>query len=401
MSHSLIIRPANSDIANVADIAQWQWLECDRKGQPETNSRQGTQPPASESALLLIPANWLHTQRLQLPAMRRAQLQQAVPFALEEHVAGDIEQLHVAYGASDTEGKLVAAAIAADVIDGLLQQLQLFGIKVTRAMPDAVVCSGSESEWHIVELERDYLVGANDDFMLLNEDELSFLLEQQSQADDALAQLIWHGRNRPNFDHWPESLHTAIQVQLGQDPFASLAAKSLNIPFNLLQGKYTPAADRATTRGWKLAAGLAAAVVLVGFAYAVTDWWLLKNQSERYQTQVQDAFRETFPEITNVVNPRVQAERALADMNPAQGDALLRLLGGAAPVLAAQQGLVLHTVNYDRSGLRMEIAADSVAALDEFTAALVQQGLSARLDSAARSNDSVRGQVLIEGGFNG
>lgn len=401
MSHSLIIRPVNSDIADVAGITQWQWLECDRKGRQTANSRQGAQPPISESALLLIPANWLHTQRLQLPAMRRAQLQQAVPFALEEHVAGDIEQLHVAYSTPDADSKLLAAAIAPDVIDDLLQQLHLLGIKVTRAIPDAVACSGSESEWQIVALEQDYLVGANDDFMLLNEDELSFLLEQQSQTDDALTKLVWHGRNRPDFDHWPEPQRDALKLQLGQDPFATLAAKSLSTRFNLLQGKYTPAANTATTRGWKLAAGLAAAVVLVGFAYAVTDWWLLKSQSERYQTQVQTAFRETFPDITNVVNPRVQAERALADMNPAQGDALLRLLGGAAPVLAAQQGLVLHAVNYDRSGLRMDIAADSVAALDEFTAALVQQGLTARLDSAARSNDSVRGQVLIEGGANG
>lgn len=396
MSHSLIIRPASSDIAHVANIGQWQWLECDRKGQAAASSRQGTQPPVSESALLLIPANWLHTQRLQLPAMRRAQLQQAVPFALEEHVAGDIEQAHVAHGTPDAEGKLLAAAIAPDVLDSLLQQLQAHGIKVTRAIPDAAACPGSETEWQILALEQDYLVGANDDFLLLDNDELKFLLEQQAEITESITQITWHGRNRPDFD-WPGSL----QTQLGQDPFAALAGKAIKTSFNLLQGNYTPAANSATTRGWKIAAGLATAVVLVGFAYAISDWWLLKNESQRYQTQVQDAFRETFPEITSVVNPRVQAERALAEMNPAQSDALLRLLGGTAPVLAAQQGLVLHTVNYDRSGLRLEVAADSVAALDEFTAALIQQGLVATLDSASRSNDSVRGQILIGGDANG
>ncbi len=392
MSTSLVIRPVSSDIANVDAIRQWQWLTLDRKGQPIGQPATGGQPPANDSALLLIPANWLHAQRLQLPSMSRAQLHQAIPFAMEEQVAGDIEQLHVAHGSIAVDGSVIAAAIEPDILNSLLQQLRQFNIVVAKAVPDACVIGSADGELKVVAIEQDYVIASGNDFMLLDKDELDFLLSQQP----AETQLTWHGRHQPEIE-WSGSLQTS----LNNAPFVQLAAMAGNTAINIMQGEYLPAARGSTKRVWQLAAGLAGILLLLGFIYAITDWWLLSREVDKYRLQVETTFRETFPEITSVVNPRVQAERALGEINPAQGDALLNLLGGTATVIATQQGLILQTVNYDRSGLRLEVVADSVAKLDELTIALEQQGLTAQLDSAIRSAENVRGQILIGGGDNG
>ncbi len=392
MPDTLVIRPASSDIASADAVAQWQWLAFDRKGQPAGQVASGAEPPSSDSALLLIPANWLHAQRLQLPAMSRSQLQQAVPFALEEQVAGDIEQLHVAHSSRAANGSITAVAIEPYVLTSLIKQLQQLDITIVKAVPDACAIQADDNEMHTIVLEQDHLVSSGNDYLLLDQDEFSFLLSQQPSD----TQLNWHGSSRPEVD-WPGP----VQASLSNAPFARLAQAANDATLNILQGAFSPAVSDAAKRIWLIAAGLAGLLVFLGFAYAITDWWLLSREVDHYRTQVETTFRETFPEITTVVNPRVQAERALAEINPAQGDALLNLLGTTAPVITAQQGLMLQTVNYDRSGLRLEVVADSVAQLDEFTQALQQQGLTAALDSAIRSADSVRGQILIGGGSNG
>ncbi len=393
MSVNLVLRPASSDIACADGVVEWQWVELDRKGQSGISSSCGARPPASNSALLLIPANWLHARQLLLPAMRRAQLRQAIPFALEEHVAGDIEQLHVAHGQPAADGRITAVAIDRYVLESLLKQLAGLDIRVIRALPDACCQPAGSDQLQVVELGDDYLVSSANDFLLLVAEELEFLLDSQvSEAADN-ATLVWYGRDRPTLT-WPGVLRT----HLNADPFVALAQRAEQTALNILQDQYAAAAGQSSVRGWRIAASLAVAVVIMGMAYAVTDWWLLKRSVTRYQQQVQSVFRETFPAISNVVNPRVQAERAMADINPASNDALLRLLGSSAPVLSAQQGVILHSVNYDRSGLRLDVAANSIAELDELEKALQAQGLPAQLDSAVRSGDSARAQIVINGG---
>lgn len=387
MSINLVIRPVSSDIASANRIERWQWMVLDRKSDAVGDSQVGAQPPNSDAALLLVPTNWLHAQHLTMPAMRRAQLQQAVPFALEEHVAGDIEQLHVSHE-RNADGTVTAVAIEPALLTGLLDQLQSLGIQAIRVVPDASCQPLKVGGISIFALSEDYLINTSSDCLLLDKDELGFFLMQQLTD----ANLHWFGHNRPDFE-WTGD----IQTHLDNDPFKRLTQHACHTSLNLLQGDFAKTTSASEVRSWRIVAGLMVAAGLLSLLYVGSDWWLLNKEVKRYQTEVQTVFRETFPNITNVVNPKEQARRELANINPAQADALLKLLAATAPVFSTQQVTVLESINYDQTGLRLEISATSVAELDELTSALKQQGIIAELDGAVRSGDSVRGQILVSG----
>ena len=71
----------------------------------------------------LLPAGDVVTLDAELPARAGAKLLQAVPYALEEQVADDIDDLHFAIGARAADGRtpvcIVARSLMQSIDDGL------------------------------------------------------------------------------------------------------------------------------------------------------------------------------------------------------------------------------------------------------------------------------------------
>lgn len=74
----------------------WQWLVTDDRGAPYANGAVVQLPQIStERVVLLLPCEAITLTSVELPAMSKARLRQALPYALEEWVAGDVEQLQI------------------------------------------------------------------------------------------------------------------------------------------------------------------------------------------------------------------------------------------------------------------------------------------------------------------
>src|SRR6188508_3411507 len=106
MSEALVIRlvAASQDTAATPSSTpdatpQAEWLAVDTTGARHGNVQSGPLSSVAEFAggrkiILLVPGTDVYLAEPVLPLKSGAKLAQVVPFALEEHMAADIESLH-------------------------------------------------------------------------------------------------------------------------------------------------------------------------------------------------------------------------------------------------------------------------------------------------------------------
>ncbi len=386
--NTLLIRPVTADPAAATAIDAWLWTQ-----QPARNGcEHGANPPDSDHAILLLPVSWMHIRRLQLPVMSASKLAQALPYALEDYVAGDVEQLHVVSGRQQADGSVLAAVIDAELLQSVLTQLQALSIMVVRAVPDAL-CLPQHADGHsIMALNDGWLLRASDDETLwLRTAELEWL---DAAGDDTATWHFYAYADEPI----PAAISGHVERHDSQHPLQTLATQIDACPVNLLRGRFA-VVDHNSGKLWRMPALAAVVAIVLLSGYAISDQVMLQRELQRQQQQVQQQMRRAFPEITSIVNPRVQAERALAARSGTGGDQLLSLLQATAPVIAAQQQNRLQSMEYVDAQLRLQFVATSVTALDEMLSQLRQQGLQARLEGVTSDTDSVRAAVIVSAGI--
>ena len=90
--------------------------------------------------VVLVPAEEVVSLTAELPAKPGSRWQQAVPYAVEEQLADNIEDLHIAIGARSADGASVAVtAVTKDKMRGWTQQLADAGIVCNAIYPDHVL----------------------------------------------------------------------------------------------------------------------------------------------------------------------------------------------------------------------------------------------------------------------
>ena len=77
---------------------------------------------------MLVPATDVLTTTIYLPLKAQAKIQQALPFALEEYLADDVEELHFAAGGRRESGRMPVSIISRDKLKDYLGVLADAGL---------------------------------------------------------------------------------------------------------------------------------------------------------------------------------------------------------------------------------------------------------------------------------
>src|SRR3954463_1878815 len=126
MSESLII--------HLRDGAQPQWMVCNDDGHVVVHAVSGDLAQATAMAtgrrvVVILPANEVLATDSDAPAKGAAKLAQVIPYALEERVADEIENLHFAIGDRNASGRVPVVVIARARIDERLAGLRAAGLE--------------------------------------------------------------------------------------------------------------------------------------------------------------------------------------------------------------------------------------------------------------------------------
>ena len=399
-----------------ADAELATWLVVDARGAPISPPQSGplglaaARAPGRRVCLLVGGAEVLLAEP-EVPVKAGAKLPQLVPYALEEHLAEDIEDLHFALGKRSGESnRIPVAVVSRALLDGWLAELRTAGIE-----PDAVYADSEllpENPGQAVALLEGDMVSVRPPGgtpVTLPADALGEALEiarsgAESSGTGARGLILYTGAAewqqhsaqieaaRPHFD--------GIRVQLlAGGPLALLAQQLPSAAaINLLQGPYAPVSSRgAGFMAWRVAAILLASLIGLHVVGKAAELHVLKRHERQVDASIRDTFRSSMHTEASASEARRLMERRLTGVRGA-GEGLLPALQALAQARDAAPGTSVQTLNFHGGSLEMKLSAPDATSLDRLSQSLRSSGWHADLTGGSNAGSAYEGRIQMRSG---
>lgn len=370
--------------------------------------------------LVLVPGAEVLLAAVELPPLKGQKLARAASFALEEQLAGDVEDLHVAIGSRDATGRLTNAVVSRARLDAWLRELREAGLQPDVVSPEVfgVSLDAGAGQWSlVVDVRR---------AMLRTGEQLGLVFEPGNLQAVVNAALAGAGSDKPEqlevtlcesaddgeFTLDPEAVRAQLGAVCAQhgvrlavhdtttDSSAMLASGfDERRAINLLQGDYSRTGQLGKRlRPWRVAAILAAVWILVQGGLLLGDYLRLARQQEQNAAQITAQFQEAFPDKRLVPGQeRLLMERSLAELRGGSvgGPGFLHLLARAGAVLKSEAGVDIRSVRYKENTLDMDINLPDLQVLDRLKQQLAAGGLTVEIVSASSRDGKVQSRLNL------
>lgn len=396
MKPTLYIRYAED-----ADRVEWLSLSVESRRRGVAALDELAVEAEGRRLVVFVPAGEVLLASARLPTRKRQRMLQALPYALEEQLASDVENLHFALGDDQPDGSVVAAVIERARVAEWVERLHAAGLEPYALVPESAAVPMHDDGWTLLlEPDRSVLRRSAAAVVALEAIAPEALLELALADSDEPPAIIHVHDCRDGVD--PVTLPDGIELQNLPCPdgplgvLASGAAGSVSV--NLLQGEFSrrEAATRRW-RQWKPAAALAAVILLVQGGLALERLWQLESETERLSAALEQQYREAFPEARRVVDARAQMEQQLKTLRSAGGEeGLAALLGRAGPVLKQVSGVAIRGLRYRDGRLELDLSLGDLQALDRLKQQLVSERLAVEIVSASQRGGQVESRLTIE-----
>jgi general secretion pathway protein L len=411
MSESLVIQ--------LRDGAPPAWMVCTHDGHVVVNAASGELAQAAPLATgrrvaLIVPSADVLVTESDAPARSAAKLAQVIPFALEERVADEIEDLHFALGPRDSRtGKVPVLVVARARVDAWLAEVRAAGINPDAVYPEATLLPTLPGQM-IALLQGDTAVLRTAEApplvlpVLSLGDAFEMALAQQSSPIEGLEPaplglLVYAGH-----DEWQahqdrvdalRDRFTGVKVQLlSAGPLEVLAsAAAADEAINLLQGPLAVASPlQQNWKAWRIAAVLAATLVVLHVGARYFELSRLRAQEAALDANIQAAFRSAMPGQQNATNARRRVEQRLAQISSGgAGGTLLPALAAVATARSAAPAATIEGITFRDGTLDLRILAPDAASLDAIGQQLRGASWQADILSGSAAGDSYRGRLQI------
>jgi len=405
-----------------------RWLRLNRNG---TLADQGKAAPDELRSLLapedrpvaLIPGERAPLHRVLVPGKSDRVRRRALPFALEERLSEDLEQVKIVAGPRHG-AETLASVVAHRDLDAWNEWLRGHGVRVSHMIPDLSLLRGRDPGDQVVLLagtQRSILFSPEAEPLAMPREVAEWwvqrLPENSTAPESADADALPPGRVhlvdpasepdpaaplRPPPEWSGDVLGLLLAgLQAGDLPTPELRRAlrgALAFDFAL------PADDRGPVGvlppAWHVPAALALALAVLWLGTV----WLEANQLEReYRATERDItalFEDTLPEA-RMVDPVAQFETLLeqpesANETPAArsslGESLARIMEALAP-----RDLTLQRLRGEAGRLELELEGNGIAELEQLREGL-REAMTARVRivSAESGEQGVRARMTIE-----
>jgi general secretion pathway protein L len=392
------------------------WLVVDARGAPVSPPQSGplalaaARAPGRRVCLLVGGAEVLLAEP-EVPFKAGAKLPQLVPYALEEHLAEDIEDLHFALGKRSAESTRVPVAVVArSLLDGWLAELRGAGIEPDAVYGDSELLPVNPGQ-AVALLEADTVSvrppGGTP--VTLPADALGEGLEiaragAESSATGGRGLILYTGAAewqqhaaqveaaRPHFD--------GIKVQLLAGGPLALFAQQLpaTTAINLLQGPYAPVSSRgAGFKAWRVAAILLASLIGLHVVGKAAELQLLKRHERQLDASIRDTFRSSMHTEASASDARRLMEKRVGGLRGA-GEGLLPALQALAQARDTAPGTSVQSLNFHGGSLEMKLSAPDASSLDRLSQSLRSSGWHADLTGGSNSGSAYEGRIQMRSG---
>jgi general secretion pathway protein L len=412
MSEYVVIRLAAEDQAV-------QWILADSNGTRLSNLYSGNLSQAAteigdRSVIVLVPSVDLLSTTVHIPARSNSKIKAALPFALEENLADDVENLHFAVGERQENNRLPVAVVAKDTMEGWLKQLSDAGIEPTIMAPDSHGLAKIPGTLSVL-IDDDTVIfndGADTAFVMQNvkpSDVLVFagqLGETQDEDDEKSGHLVVFctSEQEQHLSHeWIALRQELHSVDINILPDGVLPKLAVTVAaghgVNLLQGPYGKKTEYASLfRPWKAAAMMLLGLGIIAMAMKGIGYYQLQQDESALRAQFNAEYRLLRPddsrEIVDPVATVVSLRRSMGgSAAPQVFLPSLRELGAA---MAANSMAEIETISYRAGVIDLRLTAPDVATLDNIQKAVSASGrFQASIQSTDQIADKINGRIQI------
>jgi general secretion pathway protein L len=372
---------------------------------------------AGRRTIVLVPAVRVLRTRTDVPVKGTSRIAQALPFALEDRMAEDVEELHFAAGARLADGQVAVAVVRREWMAAWLEQLDTAGInpQALYADSDGVVDVAGTSIL-LLEQQHALLRDPGGDPVVAELDALDSLLElwlaqpRPPAVDGAVP-----ARNLQVYDatvdgvpnttwEWLQEKVQSLEVRrLPDGALLRLAAAIVTSPgVNLLQGDYA----KRTTMGsywprWRLAAALVGALATTMIVATGADAWRLTRESADLAVIIRQATSYTFPGVSESANLRTLIDARLQGTGGAPAAAsgqFLETLQTVAGAVAKTGNATVESMNFRAGIMELQVRAPSADSLDSIRKLVTEDGkLKAEIQSSNSVGEEIQGRIRISG----
>ncbi len=346
-----------------------------------------------ERIVLLVPSEHLSLKQVDLPVRQASKLLQAVPYALEDQLAADVDHLHFALGPRQ-DGNINPVA----VVDHVQMQRWLQPFEEARIQPDlmlpdvlALPWQADQTSVYVDALGRCLVRNGACSGFATHASLLSTLLPA---ADDQALFLLQSADVK-----LPEAYSIARSQSAANllEALGSLSDSSQRI--NLLQGRYAP--KRATDQWLRAArwpAALAASWIVLSSATLALSNQQKQARFDQLQTRALEEFSAAFPETTRIVDVRVQAGQQLSRLKSGGGeDGFMKLLSESTPALNKVPKLSVDALQFRDGSLYISLTGSELQALEVLRAEFAKiQALKLDVQSAQAGTDGVQIRLKVD-----
>ncbi|MGB7543014.1 MAG: type II secretion system protein GspL [Burkholderiales bacterium] len=385
---------------------EWRWQPLQGAVQHGKTDALHSLPEEARTATVRAwtpPADTLLTGT-RLPTRSRRKIMQALPYAIEDLLAGDPESLHFAFR-REPDGSLSVAVTARERLRTWSEALGKADIRPKSLCPATLLLPSVPDGWT--------LAFRGDEVLVRTGEVAGFVCPVSTDAPPpllrtALREATSHGRAPkcllvfdapPDFpaEAWQQTLALAVRVERKS---LWAAPDGPEAPLDLLQGEFA----QESGIGDRLRPFLPALALLLvwlagNIAVDVADWWTLRRQHQEQLREMTSILLASFPETRTVLDPAAQMRRALESSNARRGDGdLLALLDRTAEALRTDPRIRLRGLRYADQVLTLELAWPADASTDAVRTAFERARLHTEILSAAPQAGGINARVRLTPG---
>jgi len=412
MSEYIVIRLAAEDRA-----VEWVLVDSNATRRSAVSSgdlEQAAAAAGDHAVIALVPAEDVLLTSVHIPARSAVKIRTALPFALEENLAEDVENLHFAIGDRQENNRVPVAVVSNEKMSGWLDRLNEAGI-----VPEIVAAENQG----LAKIPGTLSIMVDDKTVMFNDGADAEFTMQDVKPSDVLGIAGQLGDTRQ--EDGEDSGHLVVFCTPGQDENLShdwialrteLHSVDVNVlpdgilpklavtiaaghGINLLQGSYGKKTEYGPLlRPWKVAALLLLGLAVVGMAMKGVGFYQLLQDEATLRAQFNAEYRLLRPGDTrDIVDPVATVESlrrgAGASASPQVFLPGLRELGAA---LDANSGAEVEAINYRAGVIDLRLTAPDVATLDKIQKAVSASGrFQASIQSTDQVADRINGRIQI------
>lgn len=355
-----------------------------------------------QKVVVLVSAAEVLLTEASIPGNRRI-IKKSIPFALEETLADDIENLHFAHGPFNKTGVIPVAVVAKIYMESWLDMLAEQGIEVKSLVPATMAIPLTPEQWSVVIADSQFML-RKDPWRAYGGDIESLPLF----LDDGAA---GYGDQQPSLQlyidedcetNWAEVIPETRIAAHHKKPLLQVLVDGYTEKqqINLLQGDYSRHAGwRDLWLQWQLPILAVALLILMNIGMFCLDYYSLKSQSTGLNEQIKTIYLQSFPDSRRVVNARAQMEQKLAVMQDDIGTAssFFEVYDKTIPLILATSGFSLNNFRFNNGRFDFDFAIKDLQSLETLKHNLANiPGVAIDIKHVETSGNQVKAKIQLK-----